>query len=136
MEIKSVFTAGFIEPMLCLGVEKLPEGPAWQYEVKLDRYRAIAVRTKTGVELWSRNKKDLSRRFPNAARALEALPDETVLDGESSLLTAMGSRRSARFGILATARRRFSSMLSTRRCSPAWTCAASRWRPVVRFFES
>ena len=35
--------AGFIEPMLCLAVEKLPEGPAWQYEVKLDGYRAIAV---------------------------------------------------------------------------------------------
>jgi hypothetical protein len=33
--------ACFIEPMLCLAVEKLPEGPAWQYEVKLDGYRAI-----------------------------------------------------------------------------------------------
>ncbi len=52
--------AYFIEPMLCLDVEKLPEGPAWQYEVKLDGYRAIAVRTKTGVELWSRNKRDFS----------------------------------------------------------------------------
>ena len=37
--------------MLCLAVEKLPEGPAWQYEVKLDGYRAIGVRTKSGVEL-------------------------------------------------------------------------------------
>jgi len=74
--------AGFVEPMLCLGVEKLPEGPAWQYELKLDGYRAIGVRTKTGIELWSRNKRDFSRRFPNVARALEALPLETVLDGE------------------------------------------------------
>jgi ATP-dependent DNA ligase len=75
-------SACFIEPMLCLAVEKLPEGPGWQYEVKLDGYRAIGVRTKTGVELWSRNKRDFSRRFPNVARALEALPAETVLDGE------------------------------------------------------
>lgn len=75
-------SAHFIEPMLCLAVEELPEGPAWQYEVKLDGYRAIGVRTKTGVELWSRNKKDFSRRFPKIARALEALPVETVLDGE------------------------------------------------------
>src|SRR5260370_19481878 len=75
-------SACFIEPMLCLAVEKLPEGPAWQYEVKLDGYRAIGVRTKVGVELWSRNKKDFSRRFPNVARALEGLPVETVLDGE------------------------------------------------------
>jgi ATP-dependent DNA ligase len=75
-------SACFIEPMLCLAVEKLPEGPAWQYEVKLDGYRAIGARTKMGVELWSRNKKDFSRRFPRIARALEALPVETVLDGE------------------------------------------------------
>jgi len=68
--------------MLCIVVEKLPEGPAWQYEVKLDGYRAIAVRTKTRVELWSRNKRDFSRRFPNVARALEGVPVETVLDGE------------------------------------------------------
>jgi bifunctional non-homologous end joining protein LigD len=74
--------ACFIEPMLCLAVEKLPEGPAWQYEVKLDGYRAIGVRTKAGVELWSRNKRDFSRRFQNVARALEALPVETVIDGE------------------------------------------------------
>jgi ATP-dependent DNA ligase len=76
--------ACFIEPMLCLAVEKVPAGPSWQYEIKLDGYRAIGVRTKTGVELWSRNKRDFSRRFPKVARALEALPVETVLDGESS----------------------------------------------------
>src|SRR5260370_9538149 len=75
--------AGFFEPMLCLAVEKLPEGPAWQYEVKLDGYRAIGVRTRSGgVELWSRNKRDFSRRFANIAHALEVLPVETVLHGE------------------------------------------------------
>jgi bifunctional non-homologous end joining protein LigD len=68
--------------MLCLAVAKLPEGPAWQYAVKLDGYRAIAVRTKTGVELWSRNKKDHSHGFRGVARALETLPVETALDGE------------------------------------------------------
>ena len=44
-------SACFIEPMLCLAVQKLP-GPAWQYEVKLDGYRAVGVRSKAGVELW------------------------------------------------------------------------------------
>ena len=73
---------GFVEPMLCLAVEKLPEGAAWQYELKLDGYRAIGVRTKNGVELWSRNKRDFSRRFSTVTRALEALPVEAVLDGE------------------------------------------------------
>jgi ATP-dependent DNA ligase len=68
--------------MLCLAVDKLPEGPAWQYEVKLDGYRAIGVRTKTGVELWSRNKRDFSRRFREVTRSLEELPADSVLDGE------------------------------------------------------
>src|SRR6202035_309136 len=81
-EDSGVVRAGFIEPMLCLAVEKLPEGPAWQYEVKLDGYRAIGIRTRAGIELRSRNKRDFSRRFPNVARALAALPVETVLDGE------------------------------------------------------
>jgi bifunctional non-homologous end joining protein LigD len=67
--------------MLCLAVEKLPEAAAWQYELKLDGYRAIGVRTKKGVEVWSRNKRDFSRRFSTVARAL-ALLVETVLDGE------------------------------------------------------
>jgi ATP-dependent DNA ligase len=40
------------------------------------------VRTKAGVELWSRNKRDFSRRFREVARALEAPQVETVLDGE------------------------------------------------------
>ena len=31
--------AGFIEPMECLAVTKLPEGPDWTYEIKLDGYR-------------------------------------------------------------------------------------------------
>ncbi len=70
--------------MLCLAVEKLPEGPVWQYEVKLDGYRAIGVKTKIGVELWSRNKRDFSRAFPNVVRALVALPVEMFSMEKSS----------------------------------------------------
>ena len=32
----------FIEPMECLAVPKLPNGPQWFYEIKLDGYRAEA----------------------------------------------------------------------------------------------
>jgi ATP-dependent DNA ligase len=31
----------FIEPMLLLRTENLPEGPEWQVELKLDGYRAL-----------------------------------------------------------------------------------------------
>ena len=35
--------AKFIEPMLLLRTEKLPEGPDWLYELKFDGYRALAI---------------------------------------------------------------------------------------------
>jgi ATP-dependent DNA ligase len=73
---------GFIEPMLALAVTKLPEGPAWSYELKFDGYRALGVKAAGQVRLFSRNGKDLTQRFVSIARALEALPDDTVIDGE------------------------------------------------------
>jgi ATP-dependent DNA ligase len=33
----------FIAPMECLEVDRIPEGDFWQYELKLDGYRTIAV---------------------------------------------------------------------------------------------
>jgi ATP-dependent DNA ligase len=47
----SGISATFVKPMLCLAVEKLPEGDGWQYEVKLDGYRAIGVRTRDDAAL-------------------------------------------------------------------------------------
>jgi ATP-dependent DNA ligase len=37
--------AKFIEPMECLAVTKLPEGSQWLWELKLDGYRAIGVKS-------------------------------------------------------------------------------------------
>jgi ATP-dependent DNA ligase len=45
----------FIEPMLLLPVETLPEGPEWGYELKLDGYRAAGIKTDGHVRLRSRN---------------------------------------------------------------------------------
>jgi bifunctional non-homologous end joining protein LigD len=42
---------GFIEPMLAVAVTKLPEGPAWTYELKFDGYRALGVRANGKVRL-------------------------------------------------------------------------------------
>ncbi len=74
--------ARFFEPMLCLAVPKLPEGPVWQLELKLDGYRGIGIKNNGRAHLASRNGKNLSERFPTITRALNRLPDETVIDGE------------------------------------------------------
>jgi len=74
--------ARFFEPMLCLAVPKLPDGADWQLELKLDGYRGIGIKSKGRAHLTSRNGKNFSERFPTVARALNRLPDETVIDGE------------------------------------------------------
>ena len=68
--------------MLLLAVETLPDGPGWAYELKLDGYRAQAVKTGGTVRLRSRNDKDFNAKYPGIVKALAGLPDETVIDGE------------------------------------------------------
>src|SRR5215472_16683036 len=83
-------TARFVEPMLCLAVAELPTGSEWEYELKLDGYRAIGIKTRGRVLLLSRNGKDFSRRFEPMTRVLEALRDETANDGEIVALDDTG----------------------------------------------
>jgi bifunctional non-homologous end joining protein LigD len=72
----------FIEPMQCKLVEVLPEGSKWEYEIKLDGYRALAVKAAGRLKLLSRRNNALNGRFPEVAKALADLEDGTILDGE------------------------------------------------------
>lgn len=75
--------ARFIEPMLLLRTDALPNNAAnWEYQLKLDGYRAIAFKTRGRVQLRSRNDNDFSIRYPTIIQGLAKLPDETVIDGE------------------------------------------------------
>ena len=56
--------------MECALVSNLPEGPQWTYEVKLDGYRAIGVKSRRESILYSRNRKNFNKRFPQIAKAL------------------------------------------------------------------
>ena len=74
--------AGFIETMDCLPVSRLPEGPEWTYEIKLDGYRLEVVRRGRDATLYSRRQNVFNQKFPHIASALKDLPDDTVIDGE------------------------------------------------------
>jgi DNA ligase D-like protein (predicted ligase) len=76
--------------MLLLRVESLPEGDGWEYELKLDGYRALGIKTAGKVELRSRNNNDFSLRYPSITKALAGLPNETVIDGEVVALDPSG----------------------------------------------
>jgi ATP-dependent DNA ligase len=76
--------------MECALVPTLPEGLDWTYEVKLDGYRAIGVKTSRETILYSRNNKNFKKRFPQIAKALDDLPDDTVIDGEVVALDESG----------------------------------------------
>src|SRR5580658_7224388 len=87
----------FIDCMECLPVTKLPDGPEWTYEIKLDGFRLEAVKNSRETTLYSRRRNILNHKFPYIAAALADLPDATVIDGE---LVALGAQGRSDFNLL------------------------------------
>lgn len=68
------------------GPDVLPGG-SW-YEPKWDGFRVAASVSDSGVTIWSRQGKDLTRYFPDLAAALQdQVPPGCVIDGEAIIWT-------------------------------------------------
>jgi bifunctional non-homologous end joining protein LigD len=83
-------TTEFIEPMLLVRSDTLPEGPDWAYELKLDGYRALGIKSYGVAHLRPRNNKSFDGKYPAIVAALARLPEETVIDGEVVALDESG----------------------------------------------
>ncbi|HEU4748119.1 MAG TPA: non-homologous end-joining DNA ligase, partial [Gemmatimonadaceae bacterium] len=72
-----------VEPMHCETRDDAFTHDDWIFELKLDGYRLIASKSKGEALLLTRNGNDYTAVFPEAARAIKALPyDECIIDGE------------------------------------------------------
>jgi hypothetical protein len=126
--------------MLLLRTDKLPEGPEWLTELKLDGYRAIGFKTGDKIHLRSRNDNDFNARYPRIVKALAAMPDENrtlrenrLASGRNDPEVAIGPRYTLKLlvGMVEwrTHRRLFGGFRTRsgflRRLRPR------RWRPIV-----
>jgi ATP-dependent DNA ligase len=79
----------FIEPMLLLRTEMLPEGPEWGYEIKLDGYRTLAFKSRGKLSLRSRNDDDFALRYLSilaCSPGLQAVDEPQILAHRPPLL--------------------------------------------------
>lgn len=72
-----------IHPMLAVLQKIIPQGSDWQYEMKVDGFRAIVFWDGNELLIQSRDLKTLNRYFPELEKNLKTvLPPNVVLDGE------------------------------------------------------
>ena len=79
------------QPMLASLADKAFNSDDWLFELKLDGMRASVVKNGAKLDMWTRNGKTLTHRFPTLAKAFADLPVHTVvLDGEIVALDEKG----------------------------------------------
>jgi len=84
-------------PMLATMVDKPFDDEGWQYEIKWDGYRALALCNKNKVELKSRNDKSFNEKFYPVHKAIEQWNIHAIVDGEVVVLDDDGK---SNFGAL------------------------------------
>jgi bifunctional non-homologous end joining protein LigD len=84
----------FVDPMRATLADRPFSHPDWLYEVKWDGYRVEAVVSGDRVRLWTRNRQDAGRYFPDLAEASGWIDArEAVVDGEVVALDEDGRPR-------------------------------------------
>lgn len=87
---KSLMPAN-VEPQLATLTDKPPMGDQWQYEVKFDGYRIMAMLNTGKVKLHTRNQLDWTHRYQSVAAELADWPvKQAILDGEMVALLPSG----------------------------------------------
>lgn len=86
-----------LSPMLATLVDKPFHIEGWQYEIKWDGYRTIALCNKNKVELKSRNDKSFNEKFYPVLKAVQDWNIHAVIDGEVVVLNEDGK---SNFGAL------------------------------------
>ncbi|MDP8905753.1 MAG: DNA ligase D [Chloroflexota bacterium] len=83
----------FIEPMKATAVDRAFSDPDWLFEVKLDGYRVEAVIDDGRLRLWTRNRQDAARYFPDLAAgpATWINARSAIVDGEVVALDEEGN---------------------------------------------
>ena len=87
-----------VEPMLATLSDKPFDNDDWIFELKLDGVRAIVEKDGSTLDMWTRNAKSMTTRFPTLANAIRELAaDSVVLDGEVVVLDEKGH---SHFGLI------------------------------------
>src|SRR5438270_2297130 len=79
-----------LKPMLATLVDEAFSDGDWQFELKLDGYRALAYIKKGKVELRSRNNNSFNKKFTAVYEALKEWNINAVVDGEIVVLNEAG----------------------------------------------
>ncbi len=81
----------FVSPMTATLAERAFSDPEWLFEVKWDGYRVQAVVRDGRVRLWTRNREDAARYFPDLAGPPDWIEArEAIVDGEVVALDEAG----------------------------------------------
>ncbi len=101
MKQKSMF-GSILKPMLATLISSPFDDADWIFEIKWDGFRIIAKIAESSVTLFSRGGKDVTKVYPQIAKALKSIKRTAILDGE---LIALDEKGRSSFQLLQNAQK-------------------------------